>query len=111
VPFEELIATVTAVVARSIAEAIRRHVRPRHDPSLLIVSGGGAFNPTLLEMLALALKGTRVERSEDHGIPSDAREALAFALLGNETLSGLPANVPVATGARHPVILGKITPA
>ncbi|MFH1998703.1 MAG: anhydro-N-acetylmuramic acid kinase [Planctomycetota bacterium] len=107
---ESGLATVTAVVARTIADAIQRFVACEHQLSRLIVSGGGAFNKTLMQLLAAAVPDVEVCRSEEAGIPSDAREAMAFALLGFETLHGRPANVPTATGAEHPVVLGKITP-
>lgn len=108
--FDDLLATVTQVVAQSIAGAIKRFVEPHHRMNILVVSGGGAFNPTLINMLQEQLPEIQICRSEESGIPSDAREAVAFALLGNETLCNNPANVPGATGARHAVILGKITP-
>jgi anhydro-N-acetylmuramic acid kinase len=108
--FDDLLATVTMAVAQSIARALDRFVMPVLSPEVLIVSGGGAFNDTLMQFLAEALPGMKVCPSEEFGIPSDAREAIAFAVLGNETLCGRPANVPEATGAKHPVVLGKITP-
>jgi anhydro-N-acetylmuramic acid kinase len=108
--FDDLLATVTMAVARSIAGALERFVPPDQAPEALIVSGGGAFNKTLMRFIEEALPGMKVCPSEEFGIPSDAREAIAFALIGNETLCGRPANVPAATGAKRPVILGKITP-
>ncbi|HEY6326201.1 MAG TPA: anhydro-N-acetylmuramic acid kinase, partial [Candidatus Cybelea sp.] len=76
----------------------------------VIAGGGGANNPTLLARLAERLKGAHVERSDVMGIPADAKEAIAFAVLGYETLRGRAANVPAATGARRPVVLGAIAP-
>ncbi len=107
--FEDVLATVTAVAARSIASAIQRFVRPLHDVKSLIVSGGGASNRTLMSLLGQELPGMEIVLSQQHGIPGDAREAVAFAILGNETVCGRPANVPSATGASRAVILGKIT--
>lgn len=108
---EDIVATVTAVVAESIARAYNDFVVPRRDIARLIVSGGGVRNKTLMRMLKEALPGVNLRTSDQYGIPSDAREAIAFAILGSETLAGNPANLPKATGARRPVFLGKITPA
>lgn len=107
---EDLVATVTEAVARSIAEAVRAWVMDRHELARVIVSGGGAHNRTLLRRLGDLLPETMVVRSERYHLPVDAREAVAFAILGNETLEGLPGNVPSATGASKAVVLGKVTP-
>ncbi len=109
--FEDLMATVTAAVAYSIVRAINRFVRPQFDVARLIVSGGGAHNHTLIERIRQGLPEIKVRASDEYGIPADSREAIAFAVLGNEAICGTPANVPSATGARHRVRLGKITPA
>ncbi|HEV3195508.1 MAG TPA: anhydro-N-acetylmuramic acid kinase [Candidatus Cybelea sp.] len=104
---EDGAATLTELTAISVGQAIERagfaHAR-------IIVSGGGAHNSTLLARLAARLKYARVETSDRMGIPIDAKEAMAFAVLGYETLRGRPGNVPAATGARHPVVLGAIAP-
>lgn len=107
---EDLVATVTAAVAQSIVGAFARFIEPYHDIARIVVSGGGAYNETLLGMIEQGLPNIAIRTSSQYGIPSDAKEAVAFAILGNETICGTPANVPQATGARHPVILGKITP-
>jgi anhydro-N-acetylmuramic acid kinase len=109
-PADDLIATVTAVTAASIAAAVHDFLLPRGPVDELILGGGGAFNPTLRQMLAERLPGIRLCTHEAYGIPSDAKEAIAFALLGHATLCGIPNNVPAATGARHPVVLGTIVP-
>jgi anhydro-N-acetylmuramic acid kinase len=109
--YEDLIATVTAAVAFSIVRAYTRFVKPQHDILRLIVSGGGAHNRTLMERLNLGFEGVKVRRSERYQIPCDSREAIAFAILGNETICNTRANVPAATGASKRVVLGKITPA
>jgi anhydro-N-acetylmuramic acid kinase len=101
----DLIATFTALTARSIADAYERWL-PGLDE--VIVGGGGARNPTLLRMLAEAVAPVPVTTSEDHGIDSEAKEAMVFALMAHDALAGLPTNVPSATGARYPVPLGKL---
>ena len=108
---EDVLATATALTARSIALAIHKFVRPRHAYRELIVSGGGAKNPTLLAMLANAIHrlGLSLRLSDEFGMPSDAKEAVAFALLAYQTWHHRPSNVPSATGARRPAILGKIS--
>jgi anhydro-N-acetylmuramic acid kinase len=76
----------------------------------VLVSGGGAHNRALMAALQERLPRSRVERSDVMNFHGDAKEAIAFALLGYETLRGRAANVPRATGARHPVPLGSIAP-
>jgi anhydro-N-acetylmuramic acid kinase len=77
-------------------------------PDEVIVGGGGTRNPTLMRMLRERLPECRIRTHEDFGIPDEAKEALAFCLLANETLLGRPGNVPAATGARRAVPLGKV---
>jgi len=103
----DLVATITAFTAHSIASAYRQHLPAMPDE--VIVGGGGARNPTLMHLLAAALSPIPVYTHEHVGIDSEIKEALAFALLANETLLGNPANLPSVTGALHPVILGKLT--
>jgi anhydro-N-acetylmuramic acid kinase len=106
---EDCIATATALTARTIAGAIRRHVLPRGKFHEVILSGGGAKNPTLMRMLKAELSDLRLRRSEEFGLPAAAKEAVAFALLAYQTWHRLPSNVPSATGAERPAILGKIS--
>lgn len=101
----DLVATATAFTAHSIADAYSRFLG-RVDE--VYVAGGGARNPVLVRMLAEALPGVRVETHEAIGMNSDAKEAIAFALLANDCVLGLPTNVPGATGGR-PAVLGKVT--
>jgi anhydro-N-acetylmuramic acid kinase len=114
-PKQDIVATATALTARSISDAIRRFVIPRSTNRNrfreLIVSGGGARNSTLVAMLAqeLALLGIEVRFSDEFGLPSPAKEAVAFAVLAYETWNRRPSNVPSATGAKHAAILGKIS--
>jgi len=106
---EDIITTVTAFTALSVYDAYVRFIRPRTALDELFVSGGGARNPVLMEYLRrLFGSEVRVSRIETVGMPSDAKEAVCFALLANETIAGNPANVPRATGAKRSTVLGKI---
>lgn len=104
---EDGAATLAELTAVSIARAIDR---AGFADAAMIVSGGGAHNRSILAGLAARLPRANVEPSGAMGIPVDAKEAIAFAVLGYETLRGRAANVPVATGARHPAVLGAIVP-
>ena len=109
---EDIVATATALTAQSVADAIRRFVLKRSNSfSELIVSGGGAKNPTLLAMLSqqVAPHGVRLRLSDEFGLPTDSKEAVAFALLAFQAWHRQPGNIPSATGARQPAILGKIS--
>jgi anhydro-N-acetylmuramic acid kinase len=108
----DVVATATALTARSIADALRRFVVRRTGTYRdFIVSGGGASNPTLMAMLANELRplGLQIRSSDEFGLPSEAKEAAAFALLAFQTWNREPSNVPSATGAKRPAILGKIS--
>jgi len=105
---EDLVRTATLLAALSIVDAINRWVVPRTSLSQLIVGGGGARNPLIMAQLSALLRGIEILPSEKLGVPGDAKEAFIFALLANETIHGRPANLPSATGARRPAILGKI---
>jgi len=112
---QDVVATATALTARSIAAAIRRFVLPEFARQAfsweIVLSGGGALNSTLVGMLTeeLAPLGIRVRFSSEFGLPSEAKEAVAFAVLAYETWNRRPSNVPSATGARRPAVLGKIS--
>jgi len=105
----DLIHTATALTAAAVAVGIERFVRPRMRVDELIVSGGGVHNPRLMAQLAAFLPGTSILRSDHYGVDADAKEAVAFAVLAYETWRRRPGNLPAATGAHHPVVLGKIT--
>lgn len=107
---EDIIATVTAFTAYSIAENYKRFIFPYHHIDEIIVGGGGSYNTTLINMLKTLLPDCKVLIQEDLGYSSDAKEAIAFVVLANETLNGFAGNVIGATGAKDRVILGNITP-
>lgn len=105
----DLIRAATIFTALSIVDALYRFVLPKHKTHQLIVSGGGAHNPLILAQLAAALPGISVLPSSRFGISEAAKEAFAFALLAYQAFHQRPANLPSATGARGPAILGKIS--
>jgi len=105
----DLIRAATIFTALSVVDALNRFVLRRTRIDQLIVSGGGARNPLILAQLSAALPGIAVLPSSRLGIPEDAKEAFAFALLAYETFHQRPSNLPSATGARGPAILGKIS--
>jgi len=104
-PVEDVVATVTHLTARTVADAVRAA-----GATEVIASGGGTRNPTLMSMLRTALHGIPLRTSDDLGLPSAAKEAYAFAVLGYLTAHGLAGTVPACTGARRPSVLGSITP-
>lgn len=106
-PGDDLVATLTALTARTVADAVRREA-PGTDE--LWVSGGGVRNPTMLRAIAAALPGVRVASVAELGMDPRAKEALAFAVLGFLTACGLPGAAPAATGARRAAVLGRISP-
>jgi len=105
---DDLLRTACELSAFTIATAIRRFCPSLPDE--LIASGGGVHNHTLMNLLREQLGEIRMLTSDDLGVPSAAKEAIAFALLGAATLDDEPANVPSCTGARNAVVLGSITP-
>jgi anhydro-N-acetylmuramic acid kinase len=106
---EDVVATAVELTARSIGDAYRRFVRePVRE---VLVSGGGARNPALFDAIARELAPRAVRRFDEVYFDGEAKEAVAFAFLGWLHLNGRPGNVPAATGARGPRVLGKLTPA
>ncbi|MCJ7841527.1 anhydro-N-acetylmuramic acid kinase AnmK [Lederbergia sp. NSJ-179] len=108
-PAEDMIVTATYFTAASIADAYHHFIFPRFAIEEMIIAGGGSMNKTLLQYIQSLLPTIAVKTQEDLGFSSEAKEAVSFAILGNETLNHRPANVPKATGASEPVILGSIT--
>lgn len=106
----DLLATVTAFSAATMADAYRRFILPRYPNVESILCGGGSRNPTLTGHLRRELPAVTWRTCDEFGVSVDALEAVIFAMLAYETVAGRPANVPTATGARHGVILGKIVP-
>lgn len=104
---EDGAATLTALSAHSIGAAVRANAPAS---GTLIAAGGGVENATLLAMLSAQLPGYAIERSDAGGLRADAKEAIAFAILGYETLRGRPAGLPRVTGARHAALLGAVAP-
>jgi len=108
----DVVATATALTARSIADAVRRFVPGKPGAFReFIVSGGGAKNRTLMAMLKRELQPLRLtlRSSDQFGLPAKAKESVAFALLAYETWHRRPSNAPSATGAKQPAVLGKIS--
>jgi anhydro-N-acetylmuramic acid kinase len=114
-PKQDIVATATALTAKSIVEAIQRYATQSPTSKQrfheMILSGGGAKNSTLVSMLTSELTplGLGLRFSDEFGLPSAAKEAVAFAVLAHETWHRRASNVPSATGAKRPAILGKIS--
>jgi anhydro-N-acetylmuramic acid kinase len=109
-PFPDLLATASAFTAESIALAVENFLLPGARYSEVVVSGGGLRNLHLMRTLRERLHGLSFVESGSLGVPPEAKEALAFALLANESMAGRPGNLPSATGASRPAVLGSITP-
>ncbi|MFF8289415.1 anhydro-N-acetylmuramic acid kinase [Streptomyces sp. NPDC016309] len=104
-PAEDVVATLTRLTARTVADAVRSV-----GATEVVASGGGTRNPVLMGMLGGELGGVPLRGSDELGLPSAAKEAYAFAVLGFLTVRGLPGTVPSCTGARHASLLGSLTP-
>jgi anhydro-N-acetylmuramic acid kinase len=108
--FEDLIATASVFTAATIASAIQWFAEPAFElDAEVIASGGGIHNRHLMSQLSAFLPGRRVTTTAEFGIDPDAKEAIAFAVLAYRTWRRQTGNLPSATGAHHPVILGKVT--
>ena len=108
---EDLLATACEITVQSIESAYAKYIFPRARPTKVIGSGGGTKNRYLMDRLKHAIDSVEWIVSDDYGIPSDAKEAMGFAVLAYAALKGIPANIPSVTGASREVILGKIAPA
>ncbi len=104
----DLVRTATAFTALTIIDAWHRYIAPREKINQLIVAGGGAHNPLIMAQLAAGLRGVDVTTSAALGVLEDGKEAFAFAILAHETFHGRTTNLPSATGAKRPAILGKV---
>jgi anhydro-N-acetylmuramic acid kinase len=107
---DDLIATLTAFTAATITDAYRRFILPRLAQVESVLCGGGSRNPTLMAWLRRELPDVEWCMCDDFGISADALEAVIFAVLAHATVCGQPANIPTATGAQRPVLLGKVVP-
>ena len=105
----DIISTATALTAHSIFEAYKNFIFPKAIPEEIILGGGGAYNKFLITYLQKLFKDTPIKTHEDFGIPNKYKEALAFAILGYFTMKKLPNNIPSCTGAKRPVIMGKVS--
>jgi anhydro-N-acetylmuramic acid kinase len=110
---EDIVATATALSAQTIASAIRDFLpgafgeeQAFHD---MIISGGGSRNCTLVKMIGEQLPQLEIKTTDAYGIPAEAKEAVAFAVLAYQSWHRAPSNIPAATGAEYPVVLGKIS--
>ena len=107
VDLQDALATATRFTAEAVAVGLERFAPAR--PERLVVGGGGSWNETLLAHLRDCLPGCQVVTNEDLGRNSDAKEAMAFAVLANEAVFGVCNNAPAATGASRPVVMGKLS--
>ncbi|MCY3758791.1 MAG: anhydro-N-acetylmuramic acid kinase [Acidobacteria bacterium] len=105
----DLVCTAAELTARTVSDAVLGFTETTHNWDRMLVSGGGVHNAYLMQRLQELLPNLEVAPTDSLGIPADAKEAIGFAVLANETLELAAGNVPSATGARHPAILGKVT--
>ncbi len=106
---KDIIATITALTSRSIVQAYERFILPEIDIEEVVVGGGGAYNPVMMNLLRTYLpEGIILKTHEDYGISNNFKEVMAFALLGYCTYYAIPNNLPECTGAARRVILGKM---
>jgi anhydro-N-acetylmuramic acid kinase len=106
---EDTMATATLLTAASVYQAYAQYIRPEHPIDVLIVSGGGVHNDTLMAMLADAFTPIPVRTASEYGLDADAKEALCFAVLAHETVNGVPTNLPSVTGASASTLLGTLS--
>jgi len=104
----DMVRTATVFTSLSIADAFHRFIFPRARIDELIVAGGGTRNPLMMAQLAAALPGVEIVAASTFGIPPEAKEAFAFAVLAYEAYHGRPNNLPSATGAKYSAVMGKL---
>jgi len=110
ITLSDLMATLAELTVETIALSYERFIFPKWDIGEIILSGGGCRNPVLTAGLRRRIPSIKCSTTDDYGIPSEAKEAVAFAILANELISGNPSNIPAVTGASRAVPLGKIVP-
>ena len=107
---KDVIATLTALTAKTIVQAYERFIYPQVNLDTVVVGGEGVYNKTLMKNLRSYLpKHIAIKTQEDYGISNNFKEVMAFALLGYCNYYGIPSNLPCCTGAEKRVVLGKIT--
>jgi len=106
----DLVATLVAFTAAAVAQAMDVHLPPASGALRVLVGGGGARNPAVMEALGQVLPAVGVERFDAAGVPADAAEAMAFSLMGRNAILGLPNHLPRCTGARRAAVLGEFVP-
>jgi len=109
-PPADLMATLAQLTVRTVVSAVMEHALQRSHYEEVILSGGGVLNPALADGIRKGLSKLFVADADEYIVPGKAKEAVLMAVLARETLLGRPGNLPSATGARHPVVLGSITP-
>ena len=107
----DLVATLTAFTAQTIYDYYHRFLFPHHSIDEIYISGGGSHNLTLMEHLKRLFQPIPLLPIDSIGFSSDAKEAIAFAVLANEAVQGHPTNLPNVTGASQPMVLGTFSPA
>jgi anhydro-N-acetylmuramic acid kinase len=107
-PAEDLLATASALTVRTIADALEKFVTPRYQPDVLIVSGGGVRNSTVMRWLAEAVAPIPLRTSDEYGVAADAKESLCFALMAHEYANGVHTSLPAVTGAKRSTLQGEL---
>ncbi|MBX2819339.1 MAG: anhydro-N-acetylmuramic acid kinase [Rhodothermaceae bacterium] len=105
---EDVVRTVTQFTVDTIGQSYDLHIKPKMNLDRIIVSGGGIHNACLMDALNERIPSAHIDTLGEHGVDPDAKEALFFAVFAHETLNGIPSNLPAATGATRPAIMGKI---
>jgi anhydro-N-acetylmuramic acid kinase len=106
----EIIHTVSKYTAYCVFDSYKKFIYPKNKADILIVAGGGSRNPFIMDTLSDYFKGVNVKTTGDFNLNEDFKEAICFAVLANELIENRSANLPQVTGAKKPVLLGKICP-